>query len=152
MKLKLKLDQKNFIMCYMGVGIWIFLRNTQKSILLFHEIVACFFLEMPRFQWSEIFEMQHFSQFQNQIGKWDIWRFSNIIYVKWVISRKNHVIDFKTGKEPKINMFLSLITQIRDHRTVFVPVRRVRRFQKNELSHCSSFALFAQCDLFALWA
>ena len=65
------------------------------------------------------------------------------------------------------------IHESRDHRTVFAPVRRVRRFQKNELfvvrtfrpmwtvrtvrcshnmncSHCSLFALFEQFTRYAV--
>lgn len=41
--------------------------------------------------------------FQNQMGKWDLSKFSNI--EKWGISRMNHVIDFKSGKGPKMNLF-----------------------------------------------
>ena len=52
------------------------------------------------------------------------------------------LVKFKQGIYRSIYMYV-----IRDHRTVFAPVRLVRRFQKNEL-----FALFAQCELFALFA
>ena len=45
----------------------------------------------------------HFRFFENQMRKWGISRFSNI--KKRGISRKKHVINFKTGKEPKVHMF-----------------------------------------------
>ena len=51
------------------------------------------------------------------------------------------LVKFKQGIYRSIYMYV-----IRDHRTVFAPVRLVRRFQKNEL-----FALFAQYELFALF-
>ena len=47
--------------------------------------------------------MPHFPYFQNQIEKWGISRFLNI--KKWGHFEENHVIDFKTRKRPKMNMF-----------------------------------------------
>ena len=62
-----------------------------------------FFPEMPHFFLFVFPEMPHFSHFQNQMGKWGISRFSNIKKVGHF--EKKHVIDLKTRKEPKINMF-----------------------------------------------
>ena len=47
--------------------------------------------------------MPHFPHFQNQIEKWGISRILNI--KKCGHFEENHVIDFKTRKRPKMNMF-----------------------------------------------
>ena len=49
---------------------------------------------MPHFQWFKIFEMPHY---QNQIGKWGIWRFLNIKSgafrgkITWIILKRENV-------------------------------------------------------------
>ena len=54
---------------------------------LFEKQVTCF---SPK--WPILLENLEIPHFQNMIGKWGI-------------SRKNHLNNFKTGKEPKMNLF-----------------------------------------------
>ena len=56
--------------------------------------VAWFFIEMPYFQWFEIFSKLCP---QNQMGNWGISRFS--IIKRGISRKKNHVIDGKTENE-----------------------------------------------------
>ena len=51
----------------------------------------------------ECAEMPYFRHFQNEIGKLGISRLSEM--KMWGISRKYHVINYKMGKEPKMNVF-----------------------------------------------
>ena len=81
-------------------GICICFWNAPKSNIIHFWWFSCFNIghmlfsrNAPLFMFED-FEMPHFKCPS---------RFSNI--KKWGISRKKHVIDFKTGKEPKMNMF-----------------------------------------------
>ena len=57
---------------------------------------------MPHFHMFEIIEMPHLL-FQNRIGKNGHFKISQ--HIKWSISKNSHVINFKTEKEPKMNLF-----------------------------------------------
>ena len=46
-------------------------------------------------------EMPHFSYFQTQMRKWGI---SSLLNIEMGHFEDNHVINFKNGKEPKMNM------------------------------------------------
>ena len=67
------------------------------------KIDHAFFLEMTHFLLFVFPEMPHFSYLILKMGKWGISGKTN--RKKWGISRKKHVIDLKTRKEPKMNMF-----------------------------------------------
>ena len=66
-----------------------------------HGMAYAFVFEMPKI--DRDFEVPHFSNLILRMRKWGNSRFSNA--KKWGSSRKKHVIDLKTRKEPKMNIF-----------------------------------------------
>ena len=77
-------------------NLWILFSVT----FLFQELVTWFSLKYPTFHASKYFKSPIL---RIRKEKWDNSKFSNI--EKWGISRKNHVINYKTGKEPKMIVF-----------------------------------------------
>ena len=65
-------------------------------------LITCFFLDMPHFFKFDNLEMPHYSIFRI---RWKMGYFKIFEHKKVSISTKNHVIDLKTGKEPKMNVF-----------------------------------------------
>ena len=72
---------------------------------IFHVMAYAFLLNCPKIEHIHYWWFFHYKidHVQNQIGKWGISGKTN--KKKWGISRKKHLIDLKTRKEPKMNMF-----------------------------------------------
>ena len=87
-------------------------RNQWISFLVtfsFHKTSHVLLLEMPPPS-STVRNLRNapFFYLENQMGEWDISRFLNV--EKWGISRRNHVINLKTGKESKMNVVTLQLT------------------------------------------
>ena len=90
----------------MRLHLILFLKCPEIDLIHF-QLLSCFqsdnvpsFRNAPFFMFQNL-EMLHFSQFQNQMEKWGISRFSN---KKKGFTRRKNVIDLKSRTKPKINM------------------------------------------------